>query len=153
MQTHLRENMWFTSFGRDCLPQLACIFVTVDVLLAFKPHYSSQAFQSLYYEIYAYKGYIWASIHLMVQVNLCQKNLFLQQLTHNMSKDSSLNYEFSNWKLQAQNMYTNWFFVFVFTFRKNYVLNMFWACSFDQWMTESMFFTLGQNRNWKNIWP
>ena len=67
MQTHLRENMWFTSFGRDCLPQLACIFVTVDVLLAFKPHYSSQAFQSLYYVLlYACKGYICANIHLMV---------------------------------------------------------------------------------------
>ena len=30
-----------------------------------------------------------------VQVNLCQKHLFLQQLTHNMSKDCSLNYKFS----------------------------------------------------------
>ena len=28
-----------------------------------------------------------------LQVNLCQKHLFLQQLTHNMTKDCSLNYE------------------------------------------------------------
>ena len=28
---------------------------------------------------------------LIIQVNLCQKNLFLHQLTHNMTKDCSLN--------------------------------------------------------------
>ena len=28
-------------------------------------------------------------------VNICQKHLFLHQLTHNMKKDCSLNYEFS----------------------------------------------------------
>ena len=39
-----------------------------------------------------------------VQVNLFQKHLFLYQLTHNMTKDCSLNYEFSIWKFQAQNM-------------------------------------------------
>ena len=31
----------------------------------------------------------------VVQVNLCQKLLFLHQLTHNMTTDCSLNYEFS----------------------------------------------------------
>ena len=36
--------------------------------------------------------------------NLFQKHLFLEQLTHNMTKDCSLNYEFSTWKLEAQNM-------------------------------------------------
>ena len=40
----------------------------------------------------------------VVQVNLCQKHLFLHQLTHNLMTDCSLNYEFSAWKLQAQNM-------------------------------------------------
>ena len=39
-----------------------------------------------------------------VQVNLCQKLLFLHQLTHNMMTDSSLNYKFNKWKFQAQNM-------------------------------------------------
>ena len=37
-----------------------------------------------------------------VQVNLCQKLLFLHQLTHNMTTDCSLNYKFNTWKLQAQ---------------------------------------------------
>ena len=32
---------------------------------------------------------------LKVQVNLCQKHIFLHQLTHNMTKDCSLNYKFS----------------------------------------------------------
>ena len=40
----------------------------------------------------------------ILQVNLCQKHLFLDQLTHNMTKDCSLIYQFSTCKLQAQNM-------------------------------------------------
>ena len=37
-----------------------------------------------------------------VKVNLCQKLLFLHQLTHNMTTDCSLNYKFNTWKFQAQ---------------------------------------------------
>ena len=37
-----------------------------------------------------------------IQVNLCQKLLFLHQLTHNMTTDCSLKYEFNRWKFQAQ---------------------------------------------------
>ena len=40
----------------------------------------------------------------LLQVNLCQKHLLSYQLTHNMTTDCSLKYEFSTWKLQAQNM-------------------------------------------------
>ena len=36
---------------------------------------------------------------LVLQVNLCQKLLFLHQLTHNMKTDCSLNYKFNTWKL------------------------------------------------------
>ena len=59
-----------------------------------------------------------------VQVNLCQKLLFLPQLTHNMTTDCSLNYEFSTWKCQAQNMSRTCsvhklFFVFVLTIQNN----------------------------------
>ena len=43
-----------------------------------------------------------------IQVNLCQKLLFLHQLTHNMKTDCSLNYHFSTWKFQAQNMGRTW---------------------------------------------
>ena len=39
-----------------------------------------------------------------IQVNLCQKLLFLHQLTHNMTTDFSLNYKFNTWKFLAQNM-------------------------------------------------
>ena len=38
----------------------------------------------------------------VVQVNLCQKLLFLHQLTHNMTTDCALNYKFNAWKFQAQ---------------------------------------------------
>ena len=37
-----------------------------------------------------------------IQINLCQKLLFLHQLTHNMTTDCSLNYNFNTWKFQAQ---------------------------------------------------
>ena len=40
--------------------------------------------------------------YVSVQVNLCQKLLFLHQLTHNMTTDCSLNYKFNTWKFQAQ---------------------------------------------------
>ena len=41
---------------------------------------------------------------LTVQVNLCQKLLFLHQLTYNMTTDCSLNYKFTTWKFLTQNM-------------------------------------------------
>ena len=48
-----------------------------------------------------------------LQVNLFQKHLYLHQLNHSMTKDCSLNCEFSTWKLQAQNMLcTQIFFCF-----------------------------------------
>ena len=34
-------------------------------------------------------------VYVYVQVNLFQKHLFLQQLTHNMTKECSLNYKVS----------------------------------------------------------
>ena len=37
-----------------------------------------------------------------LQVNLCQKLLFLHQLTHNMTTDCWLNYNFNTWKFQAR---------------------------------------------------
>ena len=40
----------------------------------------------------------------ILQVNLCQKLIFLHQLTHNMTTDCLWNYRFSSWKLQVQNM-------------------------------------------------
>ena len=62
------------------------------------------------------------------QVNDSQKLLFLHQLTHYMTTDCSLNYMFSTWKLQPQNMLCTQI-VFVLPFRTIYVRNMFWACN------------------------
>mgnify|MGYP001399959719 CR=1 FL=1 len=69
--------------------------------------------QVIFYEIDA--------LFLRLQVNFCQKLLFLQQLTHNMTTDSSLNYEFGKRIVQAQNMLCTRFFVFDLTFRTIYV--------------------------------
>ena len=38
----------------------------------------------------------------LVQVNLCQKLLFLSQLTHSMMTSCSLNYKFNTWKFQTK---------------------------------------------------
>ena len=104
-------------------------------------------------------GYLRCSVHLFngkvlltllqkannIQVNLCQKHLFLHQLTHNTMTDCSLNYEFSTWNLQGQNMLCTQivcFFVFVLTFRTILVHNMFSTCSelgiFMYWTRNSM---------------
>ena len=47
-----------------------------------------------------------------VQVNLCQKLSLLHLLTHNMTKDCSLNYKFSTWvtKCHRFNVKTEWYF-------------------------------------------
>ena len=48
---------------------------------------------------------------MYVQVNLFQKHSFLRQLTHNMTKDCSLNHQFSTWKFQAQNMSSTFVYI------------------------------------------
>ena len=63
-----------------------------------------------------------------LKVNIFQNHLFLYQITHNMTKDCSLNYQFSIQKLQAQNMLCTKL-IFVLTFRTIFAHNMFWQCS------------------------
>ena len=46
-----------------------------------------------------------------------------------MTTDCSLNYEFSTWKLQVQNMLCTQI-VFCFGIQNRHVLSMFWACNF-----------------------
>ena len=66
----------------------------------------------------------------MVQVNLCQKLLFLHQLTHYMKTKCSLNYKFNTWKFQAQNMGRTCCVQKLFlTLRTISVHNMFSPCS------------------------
>ena len=66
----------------------------------------------------------------LIQVNLCQKLLFLHQLTHNMTTDCSLNYKFNTWKFQAQNMGRTCCVQKLFlTFRTIFVHNMLSPCS------------------------
>jgi hypothetical protein len=58
----------------------------------------------------------------LLKVNNCQKLLFLHQLTHNMTTDCSLNYQFSTWKFQAQNMLCTQIFFYIQIFLWN------WSC-------------------------
>ena len=58
-----------------------------------------------------------------VQVNLCQKLIFLHQLNHNMTTDCSLNYKFNTWKFQAQTWGEH------IVYRTIFVHNMFSPCS------------------------
>ena len=84
---------------------------------------------------------------IYVQVNLFQKFLFLHQLTHNMTKYCSLNYKFSTWKFQAQNMGRTCCVQKLFWMSKQkektiFVQNMFSPCSelvvFMYWTGKSM---------------
>ena len=78
--------------------------------------------------------FFWSNCCLALQVNQCQTFLFLHRVTHNMTTDCSLHYQFSACKFQAQNALRTCcvhklFFVFVLTFRTIYVQNMFWERS------------------------
>ena len=87
----------------------------------------------------------WSTV---AQVNLFQKHLFLHQPTHNMTKDCSLDYEFSTWKSRAQNMgRTCCVHKFLFWMSKQKqkticVRNIFFPCSelgiFMYWTCNSM---------------
>ena len=61
-----------------------------------------------------------------VLINLCQRFLFLHQLTNNMTTDCLLNYKFNTWKFQAQTCCVQKLFL---TFRTSFVHNMFSPCS------------------------
>ena len=74
-------------------------------------------------------GYF-SSFSANLQVNLCQKHSFLNQLTHNMTTDCSLITDFSTRKIQVQNMLcTKFVFCFCFGIQNNfctqYVLNLY----------------------------
>jgi hypothetical protein len=93
----------------------------------------------IFFEICVIVIKCWCVKVMAVQVNRCQKFLFLHQLTHNMTTDCSLNYQFSTWKLQAQNIRRTCcvhklFSCFCFDIQNSlctqHVLLMFWACSF-----------------------
>jgi hypothetical protein len=68
-------------------------------------------------------------------INLFQKHLFLHQLTHNMTTDCLLNYEFSTRKIQVQNMLCTKN-VFCFDIQNNFctlhvllVFFLYWTCN------------------------
>ena len=52
-----------------------------------------------------FKNHIGIQQKMFLQVNLCQKHSFLNQLTHNMTTDCSLIYNFSARKIQVKNMF------------------------------------------------
>ena len=69
----------------------------------------------------------------VLQVNLCQKHSFLNQLTHNTTTDCSLITDFSTRKIQVQNMLcTKIVFCFCFGIQNNFctqhVLNLYFSC-------------------------
>ena len=74
----------------------------------------------------------------LLQVNLCQKYSFLNQLTHYMTTDCSLIYDFSTRKIQVQNMLCTKI-VFCFGIQNNFctqhVLNLYFSCTevVNQW--------------------
>ena len=76
---------------------------------------------ALWSESYIY----WLCVFL--QINIFQKPSFLHQLTHNMTRDSSLNYKKNT--IWEHVVYKNCFFVFVLTFKTVFVHNMYFSCN------------------------
>ena len=65
-------------------------------------------------------------------VNLCQKHSFLNQLTHNMTTDCSLIYNFSIRKYKFRTCCVQkLLLVFVLAFKTIFVHNMFWIMYFS----------------------
>ena len=77
------------------------------------------------------KLYIQSTVEIqinLVQVNLCQKLLFLHQVTNNMTTDCSLSMKMLSSEY-LQNMLCTQIVVFVLTFRTILLHNMFCRCS------------------------
>ena len=72
---------WALSIGYSIPPE--------DGLVADLPEYTG--------EFYIFFAFLcdYFLLNSLLQVNLCQKLLFLHQLTHNMTTDCSLNYKFN----------------------------------------------------------
>ena len=83
-------------------------------LISIQPQYNWYARNS------GLRTYLVSNWKLQLQVNLCQKLLFLHQLTHNMTTDCSWyypeNYKCRTWTKHGQNMFCPC---------------MFWTCSFQ----------------------
>ena len=119
---------WYKSFLVECLIEIIGNSGTIFLNLHSLSTLGWQILKSDYFQNDLYKftdsTYSWkiqmnlaischSEIHdltnvISVQVNLCQKPLFLHQLTHNMTTDCSVNYQFSTWKFQALNMERTW---------------------------------------------
>ena len=53
-------------------------------------------------------GFSDIGLYVQVQVNLCQKLLFLHQLTHNMTADCSMNYHVLNLQFNKKSVIILW---------------------------------------------
>ena len=78
---------------------------------------------------------------IFIQVNICQKHLFLHQLTHNMTTDCSLNYVFSTWNSKLRTLCVYKLF-WTWKQKSIWVHNIFSTCSvlgiFIYWARNSM---------------
>ena len=77
-----------------------------------------------------------------VQINLVQKHLFLHQLTHNMTKDCSLNYKLAHESCKLRTLSEHAVYINCSECQNKTkpicVHNMFWACSFMCWTRNSV---------------
>ena len=79
---------------------------------------------------------IYVTIACSLQINLFQKPSFLHQLTHNMTRDCSLN---SPKDTSSEHVvYKNCFFAFVLTFKTLFVHCMFYTCIFREFNEQSL---------------
>ena len=88
------------ALGTCALLTSICITLTENRIIVKIAHLSTN------HRVFLCRTVLWmvekGGIFGSVQVNLCQKLLFLHQPTHNMTTDCSLYYKFNTWKFQAQ---------------------------------------------------
>ena len=124
-----------TGFGDAKTPDNFARYAIIiwTIILTIPPRLHSTAKLVKIYIVGDFNLHKYSLQSFMIQVNLFQKPSFLHQLTHNMTRDCSLN---SRKNASSQNVaYKNCFFVFVLTFKTIFVHNMLWTCIFRgiQW--------------------
>ena len=136
-------KLWIRNFGIGDLILWAKHLIELIVIWVFKlavyfNRYASEDFGFIIFELGGeFFGWFlvrFLCLKYLIQVNLCQKHSFLNQLTHNMTTDCSLITDFSTRKIQVENMLcTKIVFCFRFGIQNNFctqhVLNLYFSCT------------------------
>ena len=127
----LNVNLFFQNDLENVLPfvLISAMYITTNPALSCA---------KIVFRVWTLARYIHTFVYVFqvskIQVNLCQKHSFLNQLTHNMTTDCSLITDFSTRKIQVENMLCiKIVFCICFGIQNNFstqrVLNLYFSCT------------------------